>query len=53
MKRMMTKLLGGASVAGFVAAATFALAPAAHAEAGPFADGSVRHIRDTVDLISI
>jgi hypothetical protein len=52
MKRMRTKILGGASLAAFAAAATLALAPAAHAEASgsfhsgginfTFEDGSIR-----------
>jgi hypothetical protein len=33
MKRMRTKILGGASIAAFAVAATLAFAPAAHAEA--------------------
>jgi prepilin-type processing-associated H-X9-DG protein len=54
MKRMGTKILGGASIAGFAVAATLALAPAAHAETSPswhsggvnasMGDGSVRFI---------
>jgi xanthine/CO dehydrogenase XdhC/CoxF family maturation factor len=61
MKRMM-EMLGGASAAGFVAAATFALAPVAHAEASGsrhsgvvqmmFEDGSVRSIRSTTQAMS-
>jgi hypothetical protein len=56
MKRMRTKILGGASIAGFAVAATLALAPAAHAEAAgigiqqssginfALVDGSVRDL---------
>ena len=57
MKRMRTKILGGASIAGFAVAATLALAPAAHAEASlhsgginaSMADGSVRFVSYSID----
>ncbi len=48
MKRMRTRILGGASVVGFAAAVTFGLAPAAHADTGSMADGSVRFVRDSI-----
>ena len=47
MKRMRTRILGGASLAGFAAAVTLALAPAAHADP-QMADGSVRFVRDSI-----
>ena len=47
MKRMRTRILGGASLAGFAAVVTLALAPAAHADTG-MADGSVRFVRDSI-----
>jgi prepilin-type processing-associated H-X9-DG protein len=54
MKRMRTRMVGGASLAGFVAAVTLALVPAAHAEAGgmnfAFGDGSVRSVSNSIDV---
>ena len=47
MKRMRTRILGGASLAGFAVAVTLALAPAAHADP-QMADGSVRFVKDSI-----
>jgi Protein of unknown function (DUF1559) len=63
MKKITTKILGTASLAGFAVAATLAMAPAAHAEASgsrhpgvvqfAFEDGSVRSIRYTIDPLTL
>jgi hypothetical protein len=63
MTKITTKILGTGSLAGFVVAATLALAPAAHAEASgsrrPGAvnfvqgDGSVRSISFTIDQLAL
>ena len=56
-QKTRTRILGGASLAGFAAAITLAFAPAAHAQTAAsgganhsLADGSVRFVRDSVDL---
>jgi hypothetical protein len=48
MRTMRTRLLGGASLAGFAVAAMLALAPAIHAETGSMGDGSVRNITQSI-----
>jgi hypothetical protein len=56
MTKTRTKIIGGASFAAFAAAAALALAPAAPAGAGANVlqgDGSVRFIRDSVDLSAL
>ena len=59
MKKITTRILGATSLAGFAAAATLALAPAAHADAVASAhtagvnvalgDGSVRFVSQSID----
>jgi hypothetical protein len=48
MTTMRTRILGGASLAGFAVAAMLALAPATQAESGAFGDGSVRSIKQSI-----
>jgi len=48
MKRMRTRIFGGASLAAFAAAATLALVPGAHAEASSMGDGSVRSVAPSI-----